>query len=122
MKNTIMALAVAFMLGGAGLTWAQQDTENRARPQQTEQNEDLRDAPAAQQQQRQMQRPPVAPDQREAVPADQRNLPAERRLPADGAARSGGMGLIIAGVFLALIVFVLFRRGKRTDTTHYNKP
>lgn len=120
MKNTIMILAAAIVMGSSGLVMAQPDaTSSRSGAQQQQAEQDLRDAAGApsQQQQRELQRPPAP------VPPEQQAAPGERNIPLEQpATRGGGAGLIIGGIFLALIVFVLFRRGRRSETGPQNKP
>lgn len=88
-------------------------------------NRDMRDAPSGAMspaQQRDMRRPPaggadVTPGETRSGATPGEDAAADARV-GDG----GNAGLVIGGLFLALIVFILYRRSRRVDTTPYNRP
>lgn len=85
-------------------------------------SDEFRDAAGQPAQRPDLRRPPadITPGAREAtVPGEAGNVPADQTgRPAGG----GAAGLTIGAIFLALIVFILYRRSRRVDTGPYDRP
>lgn len=137
MKRYWLVLAAALMLGGisAGLAQTESDSSrapvsdqdvDRQRPA-AEADRELRDAPAggvSPTQQRDLRRPPAGgTDMAPGTEARPGGAPGEETAADARVGDQGGnAGLVIGGLFLALIVFILYRRSRRVDTTPYNRP
>lgn len=136
MKKYWLVLAAALMLGGITAGFAQetdrrgdtlheQDSRgtSRAREQSTDRDE-LRDAAGSPMptQQRDLRRPQGGVNDA-TTPGMERGAAAgaEDRAVTGEAAGAGNAGLVIGGLFLALIVFILYRKSRRVDPP-YTRP